>query len=125
MPKTLSDELTLGQRLARARREAKLNQQQLAEKLGVSRQTISNYERDEVEETRFDFIAKWGAATDVSLDYFARGVSHPSDCEDGSMAPVFVLHGECKGQTVLPFAAAALHVVADRPAARPPFRQAA
>ena len=72
MAKTLSEELTLGQRLARARREAGLNQGQLAQAIGVSRQTISNYETGSTEDVRFDIVARWAAATDVSLDYFGR-----------------------------------------------------
>jgi transcriptional regulator with XRE-family HTH domain len=72
MPKTLSEELTLGQRLARARREAKMSQTALAEALDVSRQTISNYERGGTEEVQFEIIAKWAIVTDVSLDYFGR-----------------------------------------------------
>jgi transcriptional regulator with XRE-family HTH domain len=72
MPKTLSEELTLGQRLARARKEARLSQGELAQRLGVSRQTVSNYERGTTEEPQFEIVAKWGLATDVSLDYFAR-----------------------------------------------------
>ena len=72
MPKTLSEELTLGQRLARARKEARLSQGELAKRLGVSRQTVSNYERGATDEPQFEIIAKWAIVTDVSLDYFGR-----------------------------------------------------
>lgn len=111
MPKTLSEELTLGQRLARARREAKMSQSALADAIGVSRQTISNYERGGTDEVQFEIVAKWAKATDVALEYFAAGVT-------GRYPFLHAVDGEGRadrrqipGQGVMPFLAAVAPVL--------------
>ena len=38
--------MSIGQRIARERRNLNLTQEQLSEKLGVSRQTVSKWEQD-------------------------------------------------------------------------------
>lgn len=44
MAKTLIPQWTLGERLAKARHHAELEQAEMAAELGVSRVTVSNYE---------------------------------------------------------------------------------
>ena len=54
---------TLTDRLVKARHTAGLNQQELADRLGVSRKTVMRYETKG--DLRFDAIVQWAAACDV------------------------------------------------------------
>lgn len=63
---------TLGDRLRKARRVADLDAQSLAATLGVSRNTISNYENDHVVPDRRTLIA-WAFATGISLGWIEHG----------------------------------------------------
>ncbi len=65
-------EYDLGSKIKRARLEKKLTQEQIAELLGVSRQTISNWEN---EKSYPDIISviKMSECYDVSLDYLLKG----------------------------------------------------
>ena len=69
---TPSAHLSLGDRLARARREAKLSQFELAGELGISRVSVSHYENDRSEPS-FETVCDWARATNVFLSYFADG----------------------------------------------------
>lgn len=65
-------EYDIGNKIKRARLEKKLTQEQIAELLGVSRQTISNWEN---EKSYPDIISviKMSECYDVSLDYLLKG----------------------------------------------------
>ena len=65
-------EYDIGSKIKRARLEKKLTQEQIAELLGVSRQTISNWEN---EKSYPDIISviKMSECYDVSLDYLLKG----------------------------------------------------
>ena len=65
-------ELDIGSKIKAARIEKKLTQEQVAELLGVSRQTISNWEN---EKSYPDIISviKMSEYYDVSLDYLLKG----------------------------------------------------
>jgi transcriptional regulator with XRE-family HTH domain len=59
----------LGERIAAARLEAGLTQQQLADKLGVSQRVVTYWER-EAAGLRADQLAKLAEALGVSADFF-------------------------------------------------------
>ncbi len=69
--------MTFGERLYEMRRKSGLSQEQLAEKLEVSRQSISKWESDKAypEMTRLLFMSDYFG---VSLDYLMRGEETPS-----------------------------------------------
>ncbi len=62
----------ISDRLAKLRRDNGLNQEELAEKLGVSRQAISKWERGESAPDLSNLIAL-SDLFDVSIDYLAKG----------------------------------------------------
>lgn len=64
--------MNIGTKIKKARMDAGLSQEQVAEELGVSRQTVSNWETDK---TYPDIISviKMSDIYDVSLDYLLKG----------------------------------------------------
>jgi len=62
----------MGERVARKRKEQKLTQEQLAEKIGVSLQTISNIEGGK-KAARPENIAKISSALGATTDYILIG----------------------------------------------------
>lgn len=68
----------MGKRLAELRRERGLNQEELAEKLGVSRQAVSKWERGESTPDIANLVSL-SELYQVSIDYLAKG-----EGEDGS-----------------------------------------
>ena len=69
-------EYDIGSKIKAARIEKKLTQEQVAELLGVSRQTISNWEN---EKSYPDIISviKMSECYDVSLDYLSKKQAEP------------------------------------------------
>ena len=65
-------EKTLGTRIAEARRNAGLTQEQVAEKLGVSFQAVSSWERDEYS-PETERLVKLSQVLGISLTYLAAG----------------------------------------------------
>ena len=65
---------TLVDRLRKSRLLADLDQGQLAEAIGVSRNTVSNWETGRSEPTATHFI-RWAQATGVTLDWLAEGLN--------------------------------------------------
>ncbi len=65
--------MTFGERLYELRRNKNISQEELAELLDVSRQSISKWENDKAypEMTRLLFMSEY---FDVSLDYLMRGI---------------------------------------------------
>jgi transcriptional regulator with XRE-family HTH domain len=59
-------------RLRRAREYAELDQTQLADRIGVSRHSISNYERGAFAPRR-PVLLSWALATGVALDWLTGG----------------------------------------------------
>ena len=70
--------MTFGERLYELRKNKNISQEELAELLDVSRQTISKWENDKAypEMTRLFFISEY---FDVSLDYLIRGTESNED----------------------------------------------
>ena len=63
--------MTLGEKLARARKEKNITQEQLADELGVSRQAISKWESD-VAYPETDKLIRMSELFDCSLDYLLK-----------------------------------------------------
>ena len=66
-PLHLCDE-TLGQRIALIRKKRGLTQKKLAEKIGITRSRLSNYEIDRIH-LYDEMLIRFAIALDVSLDY--------------------------------------------------------
>jgi transcriptional regulator with XRE-family HTH domain len=68
--------MKIGDRITQIRKQLKLSQAELGEKVGVSREIIGRYERNEVSPS-IDVAIKIAESLDVSLDYLAGGnVAH-------------------------------------------------
>jgi transcriptional regulator with XRE-family HTH domain len=65
-------ELTLGERLRLTREHADLDQAQLGDLLGVSRQTVSNYERG-IRKPKEATLLAWSIHTKTSLESIRTG----------------------------------------------------
>lgn len=75
--------MTLGERLLRLRTKSGLSQDSLADILGVSRQAVSKWERDEASPD-VDNLMKISDYFGVTVDYLLRG---PDPSQDGSQTP--------------------------------------
>jgi GTP pyrophosphokinase len=62
--------MTLGENICRARKRKKLTQADLAEKMNVSFQAVSSWEREEYLPDTYNFI-QLGRVLEVSLDWLA------------------------------------------------------
>ena len=79
--------MSMGARLAQARRGQNMTQEQLAEKLGVTRQAVSRWESDTAyPET--DKIVRMAALFGVSCDYLLGASNEPSPTGDKPPSPV-------------------------------------
>lgn len=72
MTATRTPQWTLGDRLAKARDEAGLTVQQMADRLGVNRNTITNYERGRSSVPKAVVIS-YALITDVPFEWFGEG----------------------------------------------------
>lgn len=72
MQETMIPTWTLADRLRKAREHAGLEQAELAERMGVGRNTVSNYERA-AHEPREIVLRAWAAATGVPLEWLRTG----------------------------------------------------
>ena len=79
-------EWDVSDRLRKAREVAGLEQQQLAERMQVSRQTIGNYENRRVRLNR-GFIALWSLATGAPLEWVLTG-EWPGETPGGPAANI-------------------------------------
>jgi transcriptional regulator with XRE-family HTH domain len=66
------DEMTFGERLRYIRKKRRITQDKLAKKIGVSRQTVFEYEANMMEPRWFTFMCI-ADALGVSMDFLARG----------------------------------------------------
>lgn len=69
-------EWTVGDRLRKAREQARLSQSDFEVVTGISRRTISAYEGDERSPRRPQLIA-WAMATGVPLEWLEAGTTNP------------------------------------------------
>ncbi|MFJ2370867.1 helix-turn-helix domain-containing protein [Microbacterium sp. NPDC087665] len=82
---------TLVDRLRKSRMLADLDQGEIADRIGVARNTVSNWERGRSEPTATYFV-RWASATGVTLDWLAAGLNAetaPTEVEtvSGSVRP--------------------------------------
>ena len=63
--------MTLGEKLAKARKEKNITQEQLADYLGVSRQSVSKWESD-IAYPETDKLIRLSELFDCSLDYLLK-----------------------------------------------------
>jgi len=66
-PLPVADELSLGQRLARLRKERGYTQVELARKVGIIQALVSDYERDKLR-PHADMIVRFAVALEVTAD---------------------------------------------------------
>lgn len=78
---------TLTDRLRKSRLLAGLEQAEIAELVGVSRNSVSNYENGKTELTATTFV-RWAHATGVTLDWLAEGVNDKTPAEAGAVSTV-------------------------------------
>ncbi|WOI52549.1 helix-turn-helix transcriptional regulator [Parvularcula sp. LCG005] len=71
-PHVTEDIITIGQRIRAARKTRNLNQEALANRLGVTQPTVANWEAD-VHSPRQMMLARLAEALDVSLGWLAGG----------------------------------------------------
>lgn len=76
---------TVADRLRKAREQAGLEQNELAERIGLGRTTISNYERGTTPPKR-PLLLSWAMATGVSLDWL-RGFDEPGATGGAGITP--------------------------------------
>lgn len=76
---------TIGDRLRKARETAGLEQQELADIIGISRNTVSNYEKGRTQPRMLE-LREWSAATAVDLHWLvADWVKRPR--QDSNLRP--------------------------------------
>ena len=77
--------MTFGERLYELRKSKNISQEEMAELLDVSRQSISKWENDKAypEMTRLLFMSEY---FDVSLDYLMRGTEEDENRKDVSVS---------------------------------------
>ena len=91
--------MSIGSKLAQARKAANLTQEQLAERLGVTRQAVSRWESDAAyPET--DKIVRMAKLLDVSCDYLLRDDIGLGDTEVPPPDPVSRLLKQAVGRKV-------------------------
>ena len=91
--------MSIGSKLAQARKAANLTQEQLAEKLGVTRQAVSRWESDAAyPET--DNIVRTAQILEVSCDYLLRDDVAAGDAEAAPPDPVSRLLKQAVGRRV-------------------------
>lgn len=72
----MSDKVVLGQMIKKLRKEKRITQEALAEKLGLKQSAITGYETG-VSSPSFDGLVKMADVFEVSLDHLVYG--HPED----------------------------------------------
>ena len=91
--------MSIGNKLAEARKRQNLTQEQLAERLGVTRQAVSRWESDAAyPET--DKIVRMARLLNVSCDYLLRDDIAAGNTEDPPPDPVTRLLRQAQGKRV-------------------------
>lgn len=83
-------EWTMADRLRKAREVSDLDQTELAQRIDVSRQTISNYESGRVAPRKI-VLKQWALATGVPLEWIETGHA-PTGNDDGNDASMVKIH---------------------------------
>lgn len=77
--------LSIGERIRQARKQAGLNQSELASRVGVSQPAVANWESG-VHDPRWVMLAKLADALSTSLDWLAEGARSPEERDKGAAA---------------------------------------
>ncbi|MFK4761188.1 helix-turn-helix transcriptional regulator [Microbacterium sp. ZW T5_45] len=88
----LNEQLTVGERMARARRFAGLEQVEMAEHLGRNRNTISAWERG-VNEPPFSAVVTWARLTGQPVEWFAGVNAETAPASAGAVSTDVRLEG--------------------------------
>lgn len=75
-------EWTPGDRFRKARETLNLSQTAFAERLNITKTTVSNYETDATTHHRNIIVQQWALATGVSPDWILHGIA-PGEGPDG------------------------------------------
>jgi transcriptional regulator with XRE-family HTH domain len=73
MTSTFTDELSLGERLARARKATGLGQREFSKAVGLSARSVAAYELDD-RHPSFETVVRWAVLTGAPVDYFAAAI---------------------------------------------------
>lgn len=73
--------MSFGTRITNLRKNLKLTQQELADKLGISRAALSHYEKDR-RDPDSDTLIKLSEFFDVSIDYLLKGEDYRSKAKE-------------------------------------------
>jgi transcriptional regulator with XRE-family HTH domain len=84
--------MTFGEKVTIARKQKKLTQTELGERVGTSRDIIGKYERDETKPS-IEVAAKIADVLDSSLDYLIRDIN-PEDVLAGKIKQLSPVHKE-------------------------------
>ncbi len=82
MTATFIPQWTTADRLRKAREAACLDQLELADRIGVARQTINNYERGRTTNYRRIVMNQWALATGVPVEWLTEGTVGPNTPSD-------------------------------------------
>jgi transcriptional regulator with XRE-family HTH domain len=74
---TFTDQLSLGERLARARKATGLGQRDFSRVVGISTRSVSAYELDD-RAPSFETVVRWAVATGAPVSYFADAIATQS-----------------------------------------------
>lgn len=80
--------MSIGKRIAEQRKRNNLSQEYIAEKLEVSRQAVSKWERDLTNPDTGNLI-KLAELLNVSVEYLATGKTEPPSCTEKPQKPQF------------------------------------
>jgi transcriptional regulator with XRE-family HTH domain len=70
---TFTDRLSLGERLARARKATGMGQRDFSKAVGISTRSVSAYELDQ-RSPSFDTVVTWARVTGAPMAYFAEAI---------------------------------------------------
>lgn len=92
-----ADPWTSGDRFRKARERTGLDQEPFAELIGSSRQTVSNYEKDNTQRHVQAIVNAWALATGTTPEWLLEGLPHL----DSNQKPIG--YQSAAGQLILPF----------------------
>ncbi|HEU0152846.1 MAG TPA: helix-turn-helix transcriptional regulator [Arenimonas sp.] len=89
----------LAERIRRCRKDARLSQAQLAERLGLGRSAVAQWERDTAVRPTVGHMTEIALATGVSFEWLATGRGARVIGGEGEEAPAFVLDYVAQSET--------------------------
>lgn len=92
--------MTFGSRIQHLRKEKGLSQEALAEKLAVTRQTISKWELDQ-STPEIDFISQLSNILDTSTDYLIKGTKRKENIYKSEPTTDAATQTQCKAKNLI------------------------